>query len=107
MVKAEYHMLDGRYINGTSLSIICEEGEFLAKTTNEPENKENESEGMFRVLKINRRIILEQIDCDYVHWKGDSRGRIKEPDKNCRLKCRHFEICPVRDYILLLKSGFE
>jgi len=101
-------MLDGRYINGNSLGITCKEGDFLAKTNNGPANEEDGPEGMFIVSQTNgEKIILEQIACDYTHWKRDSKGRIKEPDKNCKLKCRYFGICPVRDYVLLLKSGFE
>lgn len=101
-------MLDGEYIRGNSLDVSYKKGDFLAKTNNGIKNKKNSPEGMFRVSGINKRkLILEQIDCAPVHWKGDSRERMREPNENCRLKCEYFDRCPIRDYILLLKSGFE
>lgn len=102
-------MIDGRCIEGDSLDITFKKGDFLAKTNKGLENKkEDEAEGMFIVSKANKRkIVLEQIDCGHTHWKGDSTGSIREPDKNCRSKCIYFGVCPIRDYLLLLKSGFE
>lgn len=104
-MELEYHMLDGKSINETSSDASYKKGDFLAKINN---GFKNDSEGMFRVSDINKRkIILRQIDCDSVHWKGDSIGRIRGPNKNCQSRCEYFRRCPIRDYILLLKSGFE
>lgn len=105
MINVEYRMLDGEYINGNSLDASFKKGDFLAKTNN---GQKNDPEGMFRVANIiKRKMILKQIDCNSVHWAGDSRERMRGPDKNCKLKCEYFKRCPIRDYILLLKSGFE
>ena len=108
MVKLEYHMLDGKSINETSFDADYKKGNFLAKINNGLENKENTPEGMFRVSDASKgKIILRQIDCDSVHWKGDFIGRIRGPNKNCQSRCEYFKKCPIRDYVLLLKSGFE
>ena len=98
-------MLDGKYINGNSLDASYKKGDFLAKTNNEPKN---EPEGMFKVSKIGKRkMILKQIDCDSVHWRINLRRGTGGPNGDCKLKCEYFKECPVRDYLLLLKSGFE
>ena len=105
MIKVEYHMLDGKYINGNSLDVNCREGDFIAIRNSESENA---PEGMFRISRINKeRLVLEQINCNFINWKGNFRKMINIPDENCRLKCQYLDKCPVRDYLLLLKSGFE
>ncbi|MDP3026254.1 MAG: hypothetical protein Q8N63_00990 [Nanoarchaeota archaeon] len=107
MKELEYHMLDGKSVNETSSDSRYKKGAFLAKMNN-GDGLENEPEGMFRVSNISEgKIILTQINCDSAHWKGDSIGRIRGPNKNCQSRCEYFRRCPIRDYILLLKSGFE
>jgi hypothetical protein len=104
MVKVEYHMLDRESINGNSLDVNCREGDFLLI------NKESEDEpkGLFTVLGSNReKLTLEQIDCNPLHWRINPRRGTGGPNGDCKLKCEYFKECPVRDYLLLLKSGFE
>ena len=107
-------MLNGESISGNSSDADAsyKKGGFLAKTNNGFENKENglksEPEGMFRVSDISKRkIILRQIDCDSAHWKGNSKERMIGPNKNCQSRCEYFKKCHIREYVLLLKSGFE
>jgi len=104
MVKVEYHLLDRRYSKGNSPDVNCKEGDFLLI------NKESEDEpkGMFRVLRGDRKkLTLEQIDCNSAHWRINLKRGTGGPNENCKLKCKYFEECPIRDYLLLLKSGFE
>ena len=97
-------MLNRESKNGNSLGVNCKEGDFLLI------NKESEDEpkGMFRVLGSNReKLTLEQIDCNSLHWRINPRRGTGWPNGNCKLKCQYFNECPIRDYLLLLKSGFE
>lgn len=104
MVKVEYHMLNGESINGNSLDVNCKKGDFLLVR----KRPEDGSEGMFRVLGSNReKITLEQINCNSLHWRINLRRGTGGPNGDCKLKCEYFKECPVRDYLLLLKSGFE
>ena len=104
MVNIEYHILNGESINGNSLDVNCKEGDFLLIR----KRAENESEEMFRVLESNKeKITLEQINCNPIHWRINPRRVIRGTNGNCKLKCKYFEECPIRDYLLLLKSGFE
>jgi len=96
-------MLDGKCINRNSLYIDGKKGDFSLVKINE-----NEPKGLFRVLGSNRKkLSLEQIDCDTIHWSISPKIGMRGPNEICRLKCKYFEICPIIDYILLLKSGFE
>lgn len=102
-METEYHMLDRRCINTNSLYIDGKKGDFsLVKMD------ENEPKHMFRIIKKDsKKMILEQIDCDSIHWSISLQIGMRGPNEICRLKCQYFKECPVRDYILLLKSGFE
>lgn len=104
MVKAEYHILNGESINGNSLDVNCKEGDFLLIN----KESENEPKGLFKVLGSTiEKLTLEQINCSPVHWKINPARGIRGLNGNCKLKCEYFEKCPIRDYLLLLKSGFE
>ena len=104
MVSTEYHMLDGESINGNSFNVRCKEGDFLLIR----KRAEDESEEMFRVSeKSKEKITLEQIDCNSLHWRINLRRGTGGFNGDCKLKCKYFEECPIKDYLLLLKSGFE
>ncbi|MEK6935555.1 MAG: hypothetical protein AABW67_02115 [Nanoarchaeota archaeon] len=105
MVSTEYHMLNGESINGNSLDVNCKEGEFIARINGE---SEDEPKGLFRILGRDReKLTLEQIDCNSLHWRINPGRGTGGFNGDCKLKCKYFEECPIRDYLLLLKSGFE
>jgi len=104
MIKVEYHMLNGEHINGDFLDSSYKKGDFLLVR----KIPEDGFEGMFRVLRHNReKLTLEQINCSSFHWRIHSIRGMRGPNENCKLKCEYFKECPIKDYILLLKSGFE
>ena len=104
MVRVEYHMLNGECIKGNFLYASYKKDDFLLVR----KRPEDESEGMFKVLEHNReKLTLEQIDCNPLHWRINSRRGKGGPNGDCKLKCKYFAECPIKDHILLLKSGFE
>jgi len=98
-------MLNGEFIDGSPLDVNCKEGDFIARINGE---SGDEPKGLFKILGINgEKLTLEQIDCDPVHWRINPGRRIRVFNGDCKLKCKYFNECPIRDYVLLLKSGFE
>jgi|SRR3989344_1049125 len=104
MVKVEYRMLDRKYSKCNSFDVNCKEGDFIG-INGESEDK---PKGLFKVLRSTReKLTLEQIDCDSLHLRINPRRGTGGANGDCKLKCQYFNECPIRDYLLLLKSGFE
>jgi hypothetical protein len=102
-------MLSGEHINeedinGDFPNLNYKKGDFLLVR----KIPEDGFEGMFIVLERNReKLTLEQINCSSFHWRTNFRGEIRGPNEDCKSKCEYFGECPIKDYMLLLKSGFE
>jgi len=102
-IKVEYHLLGGEvikkkreietmYKNFEDISAsFFNEGDFISLSEEKPN-------GMFRVKKINneeKKFILEEIDCNPIHWKGNKKGIAYGPNNKCEKKCKHYNNCPI------------
>ena len=97
-------MLNGKYSKGNSVDVNCKEGDFLLIN----KESEDESKELFRVSRSSReKLTLEQIDCNSLHWRINLRRGTGGPNGDCKSKCQYFNECPIRNHILLLRSGFE
>ncbi len=110
-VKVEYCLLNGTKVQKTktlpTLSIRetfptqFNIGDFISQDTEEPK-------GMFIISGVNihnKKIIVDAVDCDPIHWKGDSSGRGHGPNDECRKKrCPHLNNCPISSHIITMSD---
>jgi len=111
LVKVEFRFLDGKKFQKTktlpTLSIRetfptqFKVGDFISQTEEKPQ-------GMFIISEVsveNNKFVLNEVDCDPKHWKGDGNGRGHGPDDDCtKKKCSHLNNCPISAHIIMMSD---
>lgn len=73
-------------------------GGFISQTNEEPQ-------GMFIISAIDRKrkkFILNEVDCDPIHWKGDEKDHGHGPNEKCRQKkCPFYNDCPISAHLMM------
>lgn len=110
-VEVEYHLLDGSICRkhkflpphapsrwrGKIWFPGLKEGGFISQINEEPQ-------GMFLIMKFDedeKKFVLRQVDCDPIHWKGDSEGRGHGPNEICRKECPYYNDCPISVHLMI------
>lgn len=105
-MRVEYHMLDGNVFEKDRITPYFPppEGGFVSQINEEPV-------GMFIITKVESngtKFILNQVDCDPIHWKGNESGRASGPGDDCSEKeCAHQKNCPISTHIMLMADTTE
>lgn len=99
-IEVEFRLLNGKIIrkNRELRPSQMNIGDLVSQIEEEPI-------GVFAIRHISRRrIVVEQIDCDPIHWRGEN-GRAKGPGEDCRRKnCEYYNNCPISAHIMMMSD---
>jgi len=108
-VKIEYCLLDGTKVQKTKILPTLRisdtfptqfnVGDFVSQSKGQPP-------GMFLISEAiveEKRLVLNEVDCAPIHWKGDKNGKGHGPDDYCtKKKCPHLSQCPISAHIMMM-----
>lgn len=107
-VEVEYHLLKEEVVRKTRLFPVRRRDEFPERYNRGGfiSQRNEKPQGMFIISEIDRekkKFILNEVDCDPIHWKGDENGRGHGPDEECRQKkCPFLNNCPISVHLMMM-----
>jgi len=104
MARADYHLIDGQVLSVTS-SISMQDLSEIYRDIQTGRRFVGESGktvyGMFKIRTVhvkNKRIVLDEVECDPKYWTKNQEGVLQGPDQDCKENCEFYLDCPISEY---------